>query len=41
MATKLTNAFLVSDEEEAAKLIQGTLEDCAQILKLHSDVIEP
>lgn len=41
IAHKLAYAFEIKDEEEASKLINIVLTDCARIIKVNSDVVEP
>jgi uncharacterized protein YbcV (DUF1398 family) len=41
IAHKLAYAFEIKDEEEASKLINIVLNDCARIIKVNSDVVEP
>lgn len=41
IAHKLAYAFEIKDEEEASKLIDIVLTDCARIIKVNSDVVEP
>jgi hypothetical protein len=41
IAHKLAYAFEIKDEEEASKLINVVLNDCARIIKVNSDVVEP
>lgn len=41
IAHKLTYAYEIKDEEEASKLIDTVLSDCAKVIKQNSDVVEP